>query len=669
MINHKQMQVQIYPDDIQYDGDYYHGRGWSDGLNQHLIISGYAKNDDDLNQIKQTNHVSGTWLVNADVSPIKSPTNVNQFNASRFYQSQNISNQVKINQMIQFKPDHSLIAMIHNLRFKMMQSMDQLPHPLNLYGLSLILGSMNNDFNSELTGIKQLGLIHLFSISGLHVYYIVNMLELFFIYLRMKREDYRLLIMALLPVYFVIAGSSIGLLRSILMVETILTTKFLKINLNPLDVWSITLLINLFLYPQMLIQFGCQLSYALSFGLIFTNHFSFLKQTALMNLIGLPIIIYHIYQWHLLTMFANLLILPLFSILIFPMVIIGCSVGLFIPIVGQIIAQILQFFDAFVNLIGNLPGNIMFGKLNIYITLILFLITFSIIAVQRKFKILFLIMLYAVSFLSIHFPFNGEVSYFDVGQGDSFLVREPFNKTITLIDTGGKITFGNQPQTNHYQADGISINYLHSIGIDWIDNLCISHQDADHCGDLPAFLSEMKVKRLFIPLGMVNNQHFMNRIDPYINKTKIIQVKANDHINGLPFDIVHPFVQGLGNNHDSMVLNGYFGGLKWLFMGDLDQAGENDIIQKMPNLRTDVLKVGHHGSNTSSSNEFLNAVQPKIAIISAGRNNRYHHPNPETIVKIKQRHMIEYNTQTNGMITYRYFNHYGSWHPFIKNSN
>lgn len=192
---------------------------------------------------------------------------------------------------------------------------------------------------------------------------------------------------------------------------------------------------------------------------------------------------------------------------------------------------------------------------------------------------------------------------FDIGQGDSFLIREPFNRSVTLIDTGGKVQFASeawQRGTQKYQAKRLSINYLKSIGISKIDNLCVSHQDADHCGDLPAYIQEMDIGRILVPLGMDKNPGFMKRIADRRQTTKLLCVNDEMRVVGLPAEIYHPYLAGKGENHDSMVLGTQKGGLSWLFTGDLDRPGELDTIARHHGLTADVLKVGHHGSKTAS---------------------------------------------------------------------
>lgn len=646
----------VQPDSLKLNGDSLSGQAKIVGHRQPFIFFGYLRRTNELKAITNLNRTS-QWRVNADVNSIDSPTNVNQFNAKQYYQSVGITNSIKINQINSIRPLHRLRVTdwIHEVRQILLRKANHLPHSLSVYVRSLILGDTNEESSPDLNGMKQLGLIHLFSISGFHVYYLISFLELLLIYLHMTRERYRVLIALILPIYFVFAGSSVGLLRSILMVEIGLNSRIFKHHFSSLDIWSLALLLNLLIQPRSLVQFGCQLSYALSLALIYTRRFHFFKQTIMMNLVSLPFILYNLYDWHVLTILANLLLLPLFSALVFPVVIIGAVGAHFLPVLGTLASDLLYYFDGLVNAIGRLPGDVRFGKPNVYGLIIVLFLTLKLMGRYRRRWLVMLLVLYSLMLVLIHYPINGEVTYFDVGQGDSFLIRQPFNRSVTVIDTGGRLQFGKQ-QTS-YQADRTSINYLKSQGIYRIDNLCISHQDFDHCGDVPAFLQELRVKHLVIPWGMERNRNFMHRVRPNLGATQLIPVKSGMQVDQLPFRVLHPFHAGLGTNADSMVLEGFFDHRKWLFTGDLDQKGELDVLNHFPGLTADVLKLGHHGSQTASAPEFLDRLKPKVAIVSAGRHNRYHHPDRVVIDRLKRRRIMIYNTQNRGMISY----HFGSF--------
>ena len=166
---------------------------------------------------------------------------------------------------------------------------------------------------------------------------------------------------------------------------------------------------------------------------------------------------------------------------------------------------------------------------------------------------------------------------------------------------------------------------------------------------------------------MQKNPAFINKVKNFISLSNIKPLRAGSIPNKSPFEVLHPFHSGIGENGDSMVLTCWLGKKRWLFTGDLDRQGERDIIEQYPSLKVDVLKLGHHGSKTASDPKVLKQVSPKLGIISAGRDNRYGHPNEETLQTLKKQGIPYFNTQTDGMISYVFEgNHIGKWHTFLR---
>jgi len=133
---------------------------------------------------------------------------------------------------------------------------------------------------------------------------------------------------------------------------------------------------------------------------------------------------------------------------------------------------------------------------------------------------------------------------------------------------------------------------------------------------------------------------------------------------------VLPFQAGKAENEDSLVLTGRFGGQRFMFTGDLDRAGERAIVQRYPQLKVDVLKLGHHGSKTATDPQVLQQLGVRRGIISAGRHNRYGHPNAETLATLRQQRILTYSTAQQGMITYRYGGWSApTWTTFLKEGN
>ena len=232
------------------------------------------------------------------------------------------------------------------------------------------------------------------------------------------------------------------------------------------------------------------------------------------------------------------------------------------------------------------------------------------------------------------------VYYLDVSQGDASILISP-KKEVTMIDTGGLTT-----DENYYTAKNI-IKFLHSISIKKIDNLIISHGDFDHIGNAFYLVNNIKVGKVIF-----NNNEF-NELET--NLIKILQdkkiefQKGNSNLQGkyLTWQFLNTRLYD-NENDNSLVTYLKYQDYTFLFIGDASKLTEEDVIKKYKLPKIDFLKVGHHGSKTSSSKEFISKINPKYSIISVGRKNKYSHPNKEILKVLKDSNV--YRTDTLGTI-------------------
>lgn len=132
-------------------------------------------------------------------------------------------------------------------------------------------------------------------------------------------------------------------------------------------------------------------------------------------------------------------------------------------------------------------------------------------------------------------------------------------------------------------------------------------------------------------------------------------------MDGAQFSVLSPYEKEDNKNDSSIVLHSEIGGLSWIFTGDMGEEGERELLSTFPQLQADILKVGHHGSKTSSSTLFLEQLQPKAALISVGKENRYGHPHGEVIGNLERNGIKVFRTDEDGSIIYKYYKRRGTF--------
>ncbi|MGG3282725.1 MBL fold metallo-hydrolase [Paenibacillus solani] len=235
-----------------------------------------------------------------------------------------------------------------------------------------------------------------------------------------------------------------------------------------------------------------------------------------------------------------------------------------------------------------------------------------------------------------------QVFYLDVGQGDSTLIRTPKGQHV-LIDGGD----------NHKGDDVVA--YLKQLGVKNLDAIIATHPDADHIGGLDMVIDAIPVKSVYAPrVSHTTNtyQDFLLAVKNRGLKIKTAKAGLTLPLDGITAEFVAPVAEyGKDLNAWSAVLRVQHGNTSFLFTGDAETRSEKDMLEHSKLLHADVLKVGHHGSDTSTLQKFLEAVNPKYAVISAGKDNKYGHPKAAIVNRLKRAKVTVYRTDTQGTIT------------------
>ena len=241
---------------------------------------------------------------------------------------------------------------------------------------------------------------------------------------------------------------------------------------------------------------------------------------------------------------------------------------------------------------------------------------------------------------AIIIPTEGEiiVSFIDVGQGDAILIRT--NENAVLIDAG-----------EHHRRQAV-LDELRAAEISRLCYVVATHPHSDHIGGLATILRDFEIGTLLLPDATNNSETFENFLEAIENHNIEIKIPVpgeNILAGNIFLQILSPPENFSDINNNSIVLRMVHGETAFLFTGDAEAAAENFLLATA-NLRADVLKVSHHGSRSSSSDAFLDAVSPEIAVISVGANNRFQHPHAEIIARLSARGVKIFRTDENGTV-------------------
>lgn len=593
-----------------------------------LLIT-YKYQDKEFNNLSYGDKikVKGTLI-----TPSKN-TNQNTFNYQKYLYYKKIYYLVEATSINKIANNNNYLYTIKNTLY---QKIDKLKS--SNYIKTLLF--CDNTLSKEIKESYRInGISHLFSVSGMHINFFVSIIYLYLNKITYNKRIKYLITNIFIITYLILFPSS-SLLRSAVMSILYSINYLLKLKIKKIDILLLTLGVSLLINPFIIYDLGYIYSYTITFFLVLSS--STLKKKNKINkiiyisllsfLVSIPITIYNSYEINIISILLNIILVPIISIIILPITILTYI----FPILDSILylfTNTLETISLFISKINI--TKIIFPKPSLLI-IVLYYIIFLLSYQNKKYFYLNIILLIII-YISPYLNSNFEVVMFEVGEADCHLIKYPYNKNTILIDTG----------KNEYKIKNEVIPYLKSIGIKKIDYLIITHGDEDHIGGSITLINNFQVKNVILNKGTFTDLE--KELIKNLNKKKIpYQININK-INLSNHTIYLLNNTKYNNENDNSIITYFtYQKYKFLYMGDASLTTEDNLLENYNLNNISILKVGHHGSNTSSSKDFISQINPSISLISVGKNNIYHHPNKEVINNLSKSRI--YRTDINNMV-------------------
>lgn len=544
-------------------------------------------------------------------------------------------------------------------------------------------------------GFATLGLLHLLAISGLHVGIVLALCYGGLKQLGMTRERAAAIAILFLPFYALLTGAAPPVIRAALVSVLVLLAVIFRQWKDSVHFLALAAVIMLLWNPYLLFTASFQLSFVISLGIVIGVPIvskmiprgpMWLKRTVAVTLVAqlcsFPLLIYYFNQFSLLSGLANLLIVPFVSAIVIPlsfMTVILAAVAVPLAVLPAGVNTLMIDFVLFVSdqlaawealhLVWATPSLMWIGA---YFTLLAVAIN-----LYRRRRLLYFrrvtwtvwLFAFTVVILIAYYPspwWNRPltITFLDVGQGDAIVIETPRRQTI-VMDAGGTSFFTQELWQERREpfdvGEDIVLPFLRHKGIRTIDYLIMSHGDADHIGGMQALVENIPARYFLrgpdthepsvVEQDLITALHLADI--PIHRATSGTGWEVED---GVYWQFIQPDpdrVAPSDRNAQSLVLYIAYRGRSIVLTGDADQAVEEQIIETWKLPPVDVLKAGHHGSDTSTGEKWLEAIQPKVTILSAGENNRYNHPHPDVVERLQRAGSRIYRTDHQGAIVVR----------------
>lgn len=555
----------------------------------------------------------------------------NNFNYKKYLYNKKIYYIIEASKIDKIQNNNNHIYTIKNLLYTRINSLKS-----SNYIKALLFG--DNKLDKEIKTSYQInGISHLFSVSGFHINFITSIIYFYLDRVTYNKKIKYITVDIFLVLYLLLCNTT-SLLRCTVMNILLSINHLLKLNIKKIDIVLLTLILCIIINPFIIYDIGFIYSYTISFFLILyknkykTNNklLKIIYISLISFLVSLPINIYTSYEINFLNIILNIIIVPIVSLILLPL----SLLTLIFPILDNILYLITSILEKISLYTSNI--NIfkqVLSKPSIILIIIYYLVIILILSKNKHYYLILILLIFHKTIPL--YNSNLEVVMFDVGEADSMLISTPSKKVNILIDTGRGIDINN------------IIIYLKSIGISKLNYLIITHGDEDHIGGALYLIDNFKVDNVIL-----NKGDYTELEVELITHLKNKNIKYTNNINKIPLLGSYMYLlntKKFSNENDNSIVTYFeYQKYKFLFMGDSSSKTEEYLINNYNLTNISFLKVGHHGSNTSSSPLFINKITTKVSLISVGRNNFYHHPNKEVLTNLSN--SVIYRTDINKSI-------------------
>lgn len=601
-------------------------------LSQHFLII-QAKEQSDYN-------IGDYVSVTGKAEPITSVNNRYLFNYERYSKSIKQFHQLyqpHIQPLQQYGYHKTILTLKDTITKQLQNNYDEQLRP---YLLAFLLGD-----TSELSTIQQqyfeLGIMHLFVFSTRYLRLIEQLLKRLLSKFRIADATIEVGVFGLIYSYSLMLWKNMALKKLVLLKLLQMGAKMgEKAEMDQhnlrLTLQSISGIILLWLNPYYIYSTGFLYLYVMStLFIIYQKHFTrlnILQRKFAHNMLGtifiLPITLYQQQQFQLLQV-CYLFIFSIVGRILFVLSLVLLCFPILAPLITVVFLTLIDLTTYFLNNSDTIQIPWLFLTNSLILYLLIFLL------IDKKMKHLLFSLVLIFNLLIFNYTLES-IHFLSLPYGEVTIIK--LQNTVYMIDVGGHY----QATQNQYQVDTIIIPFLAQLKITTIDHLILTHNDSDHLGAAPYFLTQFSVTNVYI-----------NSTTPTTQFADI-----NLHIVESPVRLpdlqIFPLFTAshYGDNNLSLISYGIFGNKAWLFMGDIEAEGERAFIKNYPDINIDILKLGHHGSKTSSTQAFLTHLSPEIAIITVQHQNIHKHPHDEVLKRLIDNKITYYLTNDVGSIHY-----------------